>query len=170
MLFSCHISNSELAENKVQEKGERESCPGGSAEWKQINCNAQKFILNCNLSGRYLCAHSPPGAEVSLCPRKSGERKKESARETTGRVKRGSEASFPPFPSSHSPPRAYCFSFKYSYFYWNTKRVPLRRREICVCVASLGVLRKCALSFVLNRWSRQKPQSWGNETTKHDEF
>ena len=56
-----------------------------------------------------MCAHSPPRAEASLCPRKAGQRKKESARGTMGRVKRGSESSFPPFLSSHSPPRAYCF-------------------------------------------------------------
>ena len=92
-------------------------------------------------------------AQRPLCVRgRLGRGRKRRARGTMGRVKRGSEASFPPFPSSHRPPRAY------SYFYWNTTWVPLRRREICVCVASLRVLRKFALSFVLHRWLPPKPQ------------
>ena len=49
------------------------------------------------------------------------------------------------------------FNLNYCYFYWNTKRVPLRRRETCVCslpwvsCASVG-----ALSFVFNRWPPTK--------------
>ena len=62
-------------------------------------------------------------AETSLCRREAGERKK--ARGTMRREKRGSEAHFfslPIVPLSLA-------IFDYCYFYWDTQREPLRRRE-----------------------------------------
>ena len=52
------------------------------------------------------CSFSLASAEASLYRREVGEREKESARGTMGREKRRSQV----FPSSHRPPRAFCFS------------------------------------------------------------
>ena len=122
-----------------------------------------------------ICVLSLLQAQRPLCVRRRLGRGKKKAR---GRRWEGEREGVRPrsnvFPAFSlfplSTARVLFFSFKYSYIYWNTTRVPLRRREICVCVASLGVLRKCALSFVLNRCPRQKPLNRGNETTKRDEF
>jgi len=64
--------------------------------------------------------------ETSLCCGEAGEKEKESAQGTMVRGKR--EERLPPFPSSHLPLRAFYFS-DYCYFYRDTQREPLRRRE-----------------------------------------
>ena len=66
--------------------------------------------------------------ELSLCRREAGrKRKKESARGTMGRGK-GEERS-PAFSFFPSSPSRFLF-FDYCYFYWDTQRKPLRRREV----------------------------------------
>ena len=57
-----------------------------------------------------------------------GERKRERAgHDGKGKARRAREARF--FPSSHRPPRASYF-FDYYYFYRDTQREPLQRREV----------------------------------------
>ena len=65
-------------------------------------------------------------AEASLCCGKAGEKEKGSARSTMGRGKR--EERLLPFLSSHLPLRPFYFS-DYCYFYRDTQREPLRRKE-----------------------------------------
>ena len=67
-----------------------------------------------------------PSAEASLCCGEVWEKEKESARGTMVRGKK--EERLPPFPSSHLPLRAFYFS-DFCYFYRDTQREPLRRRE-----------------------------------------
>ena len=57
--------------------------------------------------------------------REAGEKEKESALEAMGRAKKGNGA-FSLFPS----PLARLLLFDHCYFYWDTQREPLRRREL----------------------------------------
>ena len=71
-------------------------------------------------------------AEAFLCSREAGEKEKESARDTMGRGKTASAFSiFPSFPARF-------LFFDYCYFYWETQREPLRRREQVDKVLSRG--------------------------------
>ena len=65
-------------------------------------------------------------AETSSCCGEAGEKEKESARGMMGRGKR--EEPFPAFSLFPSSTRAFNF-FDYCYFYRDTQREPLRRRE-----------------------------------------
>ena len=87
------------------------------------------FAFECirNIEHSYILKNSSfpfPSAEASLYHEEAGERKKESARENgKGKEKkRGSSL----FPSS----LARFLFFDYCYFYWDTQREPLRRREV----------------------------------------
>ena len=63
-----------------------------------------------------------------MCCGKAGEKERESARGTMGRGKR--EERLPPFPSSHFPLRALISNFfDYCYFYRDTQREPMWRKE-----------------------------------------
>ena len=68
----------------------------------------------------------PSSAEASLCRRETGEKEKESARGTMGRGKREKR----PFPLPIIPLALSAFRLQYCYFYWDTQREPLRRREL----------------------------------------
>ena len=67
----------------------------------------------------------PSSSEASLCRRETGERK-ESARGTMGRGKREKR----PFPLLIIPLALSIFRLQYCYFYWDTQREHLRRREL----------------------------------------
>ena len=68
----------------------------------------------------------PSSAEASLCRRETGEKEKESARGTMGRGKREKRPFFLPIISLALS----IFRLQYCYFYWDTQREHLRRREL----------------------------------------
>ena len=89
-----------------------------------------KFAFECirNIKHSYILKNSSfslASAEASLYRREAVEREKEDTRGTMGREKRRSQV-FHLFPSS---PARFLF-FDYCYFYWDTQREPLRRREV----------------------------------------
>ena len=75
----------------------------------------------------YVCQLPLSSAEASLCCREAMEKEKESAWRTMGRGKR--EERLPTIPTFHRPPRAVYYYYYYCYFYRDTLREPLRRRE-----------------------------------------
>ena len=79
-------------------------------------------ISNTLTSSKTAHSLSPP-AEASLYRRETGEREKESARGTMGRGIRKSEI----FPLPIVPRFLFV---DYCYFYWDTPREPVRRREV----------------------------------------
>ena len=87
------------------------------------------FAFECirNIEHSYILKNSSfslASAEASLYRREAGEREKKRAGDNgKGKEKR---LGFSLFPSS---PARFLF-FGYCYFYWDTKREPLRRREV----------------------------------------
>ena len=74
-----------------------------------------------------------------------GERKRERA-VCDGKGEEGTEA----FPSSHHPPRAFrFFFFDYCYFYRDTQREPLWRREV---IHSIEIYPVDSVIHLLNNW------------------
>ena len=100
--------------------------------WSQLSYTRLCSASLCNaivLAGKEVVLSS---AEASLCSREAVEKEKESAR---GTMERGKTA--PPFSFSPSSPARFLF-FDYCYFYWDTQREPLRRREQVDKVLSRG--------------------------------
>ena len=99
--------------------------------WSQLSYTRLCSASLCNaivLAGKEVVLSS---AEASLRCREAGEKEKESA----GHDGRGKTApAFYLFPSS---PARFLF-FDYCYFYWDTQREPLRRREQVDKVLSRG--------------------------------
>ena len=94
-------------------------------------CNSFKSSLRLNafeisntLTSSKNSSFSLASAEASLYRREAGEREKKRAGDN-GKGK-GKRLGFSLFPSS---PARFLF-FGYCYFYWDTKREPLRRREV----------------------------------------
>ena len=89
---------------------------------------------------------SPPQRPLCLVGRLGRKKKRaRGARWEGGRENRG----FSPFPSSHRPPRAFHFSFDYCYFYRDTQREPLWRRE---AIHSIEIYPVDSVIHVLNNW------------------
>ena len=100
--------------------------------WSQLSYTRLCSVSLCNaivLAGKEMVLSS---AEAFLCSREAGEKEKESARGTMGRGR--TAPAFSLFPSS---PARFLF-FDCCYFYWETLREPLRRREQVDKVLSRG--------------------------------
>ena len=100
--------------------------------WSHLSYTRLCSVSLCNaivLAGKEMVLSS---AEAFLCSREAGEKEKESARGTMGRGR--TAPAFSLFPSS---PARFLF-FDCCYFYWETLREPLRRREQVDKVLSRG--------------------------------
>ena len=89
---------------------------------------------------------SPPQGPLCVMGRLG--RKKKRARGSRWEGERENRG-FSPFLSSHRPPRAFYFFFDYCYFYKDTQREPLWRRE---AIYSIGIYSVDSVIHLLNNW------------------
>ena len=84
-------------------------------------------LPSCDMEMIFHSCLSPPQRFLCVVGRLG--RKKKRARGERLEGRREKRGLFPPFPSSHCPPRAFYF-LDYCYFYRDIQREPLRRREL----------------------------------------